>query len=99
MFKVIIDLQDGFDTDSVIIKVDNHEIFNKCQISTQLLLGIAETLSIDNAKGPLKISVEIPTKNLKKNIELYINKTTYVGISVKNDKIHVIVSNRSFGYA
>jgi hypothetical protein len=94
-----IDFQSGFKNDTVVILVNNNEVFRKDNVQTLLLTDHAESVSLDIEKGSVCIDIIIDTKNLRKAINADIMATTYLGISIVMGAIEHMVSGEPFGYA
>ena len=94
-----IDFQSGFENDTVVILVNNNEVFRKDNVQTLLLTDHAESVSLDIEKGSVCIDIIINTKNLRKAINASITATTYLGISIAMGAIEHMVSEEPFGYA
>lgn len=98
MIILAIDLQDGFEDDTVILQVNGENVYHKEDVSTKLLLGLADSFKTEVEKGPIKIDISAQTKGIKKTISLDVSADTYLGISIVNGIIEYIVSNEPFGY-
>ena len=94
-----IDLQSGFENDTVVIMVNHNEEFRKENVQTQLLTGYAESVSIGIEKGSVSIDIIIETKNLKKEINTRVLAATYLGVSIITGNIEHMISEEPFGYA
>jgi hypothetical protein len=98
MVRLYIDLQEGFTDDTVIVKVNQEEVFNKHDVQTKLLLGYADTFEVEVPAGLTKVEIAVPTKKLSQTIELSVSKTTYLGVSIQVERIEHLVSETPFGY-
>lgn len=80
-----IDLQDGFVNDSIIIRINENEVFTKNNISTDLRISLADnSFKSRVSNGQTKIDILVTSKNLKLSQNIEINSDTYVGISIIN---------------
>lgn len=93
-----IDLQEGFNDDLVVVKVDNREVLRKEGVNTMMLLGYAENLTVQVPEGHVKVEVIMPKRGLSRMIELDISQDLYLGISVINGGIEYLISDTPFGY-
>lgn len=93
-----IDLQEGFRNDSVIIRVNGRELVRKGGVTTQLLLGYAEIFKEQVPEGDVEIEILIPSKNLSIVEKLQVSVPTYLGVSVRLNKIEIIKSPDPFSY-
>ncbi|HJS64357.1 MAG TPA: hypothetical protein VJ767_05815 [Nitrososphaeraceae archaeon] len=67
-----VDFQDGFVNDSIIIRINENEVFTKNNISTDLRIALADnSFNTRISNGQNKIDILVPSKNLKfsQNIE------------------------------
>lgn len=99
MVTLTIDLQGGFQDDTVLVLVNGAQVFRKAHIRTLLPLGVADSFTTDVASGPVSVQIHVETKNLVDTISLDVSADTYLGISVENERIDYIVSDDPFGYA
>lgn len=98
MVQLHIDLQEGFTGNSIIMKVNGDEVFNKKDVQTKLLLGYADTFEVKTPEGMVDIEIEVADRNLTRTITLQVSKTTYLGLSLQASHIEYIVSDKPFGY-
>ncbi len=98
LHQLHIDLQEGFTDDTVIVNVDQTEVFNKHNVQTKLLLGYADTFEVQVPAGLVKVEIVVPTQKLSKTIELPISKSTYLALSLQGNQIDYMVSDTPFGY-
>ena len=99
-----IDIQEGFEDDLVIVRVNGTEVFREEGVTTKLLLGATDFTS-DNAprvqvpEGSVDVEVLVPSKNLSRTISVQASQKTYLGVSIQDGKIHFIELDKPFGYA
>lgn len=98
MVTLFIDFQDGFVDDKIVLQVNGKEVFRKEQVTTKLLLGLADSLKTKVDTGQVSIEIYLPKKNIKKTIALEVSADTYVGISIVDGMIEYIISDKPFGY-
>ncbi len=98
MVPLIIDLQDGFSNDTVIIQINDEEVFRKKGVSTDYALGRADSVTIHLSPGSVNVKVIITTRNLSKNFTLELSKKTYLGISINKETIDHRISDEMFLY-
>ncbi len=101
MATLNIALQEGFDGDLVLIKVNDLEVFRKDDVKTKRLLDLAEEFERQVPDGPVKLEVLLPKRNLHGKTEVQALQKIYVGISVSvsGPSIDFIISQKPFGYA
>jgi hypothetical protein len=98
MSKLHIDFQEGFSNDTIVLRMNGEERFQKEGITTNRLLGLASSAQIEVPNGRVTIEIKIPTKNLAKTIMLDTSESEHLGVSIENGRIEHIVSQRPFGY-
>jgi hypothetical protein len=89
-----IELQDGFEDDTVVIKVYNNgnQIFDKTQahVTTNLAISLARDSTGQYSifqltkiqSGEVEVKVNIPSKHLADGYKFIINSRTYLAISI-----------------
>jgi hypothetical protein len=98
MVTFAIDFQDGFLDDTVVLRINGQERFQREQVSTRLLLGLASSFTTEIEKGSLSVEISIPTRGLKESLMLDVTADTYIGVGIANGKLAIIISERPFGY-
>ncbi len=98
MISLLIDLQDGFSDDIVVIKVDNQEIFNKKGVNTDYTLGRADSVETKVCKGSVDFTVTVPSKSLSDTVVLEVAAKVYLGVSIIDDRIVFRISDEFFTY-
>lgn len=99
MSKLHVDFQEGFTQDKIILRVNGQERWQKQDVTTNRLLGLASSAEIDVPDGSVTIEIQIPTKNLSKTISIEVSGSGFLGVSIEHGRIEHIVSQRPFGYA
>jgi hypothetical protein len=101
MANVSLDLQEGFNGESVTIFVDEKEFYRNDNVRTQKLLGFADHVELSGIKGhvAVRIAVDQSGPPLEKQFQLDVNKERYVGISLEKGRLNHIISSSPFGYA
>ena len=98
MISLVIDLQDGFSDDIVVIKVDNQEIFHKKGVNTDYTLGRADSVETKVSKGSVNVAVNVPSKSLSDTVVLEVVNKVYLGVSIIDDRIVFRISDEIFTY-
>jgi hypothetical protein len=93
-----IDLQEGFMDDSVMIQVDDVEVYNKAQVSTGFVLARADSLAVELPKGSATVRVVVPSRRLSGAIVLDVTPDVQLGVALVNDEIKFRVSDKLFPY-
>ncbi|HLC00177.1 MAG TPA: hypothetical protein VJL33_02525 [Candidatus Bathyarchaeia archaeon] len=98
------EIQEGFYNDTVIVKVNGAEVFNKGPLTTSLLgKGPTAFFCVDVKKGLVKVEVFVPTRNLQDTKNFLIRKNKNLGISIDTatdfpSGIRFILSDKPFLY-
>jgi len=98
MVTLGIDLQDGFEDDTVVMQINGEEVFRKEHVTTNLLLGLAASFETEVEKGPVSVEISVETRDIVETIPLDVSADTYLGVSVVNDRIEQIISDEPFVY-
>jgi hypothetical protein len=96
MPRLEIDLQEGFQNDTVIIEINGEEIFYRHAIKTNLATSLAAKIPVDKVISPASIEIRVPTRGLSKTIVAEL--PAYVGVSVVDNKLEYQQSERPFRY-
>jgi len=100
MVTLAIHLHEGFADDTVILTLNDEEVFRKEHISYSPLLGYAD-VSFERQVNPGRIELEalLPKRDLSARISLEVLGGTYLGVSVAAGEIHFTPPNEEpFGY-
>lgn len=82
MTKLRVDLQDGFQEDTVILAVNGQEVFREPGVTTKTQLGVARYFETEVAPGPTTVTVSLPERGLLQTFELDVAGPTYLGVSL-----------------
>lgn len=93
-----LDLQDGFEGDLVIIKVNGSEVFRKENVKTRLTVGYALSFEVDIPAGNTNIEVSLPQKGINGEISIEASGPVFMGISVQDNEIIFRRSESFFTY-
>jgi hypothetical protein len=93
-----VDFQDGFDDDEVVVSVDGSERVRRGGVTTKRVIGLACKDAIDVEQGPHSVRISVPGRGISKEIEVDVDDAAYVGVSVADGNIAVIVRGGAFGY-
>ena len=103
MITLSIHLQDGFQNDTVILEINNKEVFKEEHITTDLRTALAKGFTTNVSSGKVTLNVNVTTKNLVDNYKFIIDSETYIGVSIMepespNKKINFSLSKEPFMY-
>jgi hypothetical protein len=92
-----IDLQDGFQDDEVIIRLDGKQVFHKT-VSTDARISRADGFQVLTAKPDSLVEIELPKKQIKGSQSFKPTGTPNVGISMREGKPQFRVQAEPFLY-
>ena len=96
--QLVIDLQSGFIADTVQIEVNGELVWEEKEVTTEMLIGLADSVETEVPEGAVTLTVRIPTQALTSEIDLDVDGDKYVGISVMDGRLDIFVSDTPFGY-
>ena len=98
MSTLVIDLQDGFSADTVMIHVNGEEIYHKQGVNTNIAISRADSVQTQVPAGETNITISVPTKHLSRTITLQVATTLYLGISIRGGALEVQSSHEQLFY-
>ena len=87
MIRLTIILERGFKDDTVIVKINEKEIFHKKNITTKLLIGMAESLQLNVQEGLVTFKISLPDKNIVKDFSAEILHPSILKLSLENGEL------------
>lgn len=99
MTTIRIALQDGFEDETVVIKLNGKEVFNQEHVKTKRQIGKACAFEVKSESGLANVEVTLPSRKLSDHISVKVADEVYLGISVVNGRIEHRVSAEPFRYA
>ena len=94
-----IHLQEGFDGDEVVVLLDGREVFSGESVTSNALLGLAETITLETDTEGHEVTVELPRHGLSGHASVPASERCYVGASRSAGQLEMTVSAEPFGYA
>lgn len=98
MASLVIDLQDGFSDDTVVVQVDGQEKYDKQGVNTDYALGLADSVEIQVPEGSVNVQITVPSRQLSGTIVLEVSTTVYLGVCILDDRIDYRISDEMFQY-
>ena len=99
MPRINIILLDGFDDDEVAINVDGREIYHNTSVSTDMLLGFADSIVIDVSGSSSNIEISIPSQQLMNSTGVNAVQDVFIAFSIVNGAIDMLISEEPLGFA
>ena len=90
--------QEGFQDDTVQVRVDGREVTQMEHVTTRTQIGLADSFEMDVQEGMMEVEVLVPSKALSKRITLPVSNAVYLGVSVDDRGLIHRVSEEPFGY-
>jgi len=92
-------LREGFESVLVVMNVHGEEVYRKAEVTTRLQIGLADSLELEVAEGPVTVGIELPEKHLAEEIRFELAGTLYLGVSLSPERevVHQ-TSATPFGY-
>ena len=90
-----IDLQEGFDGESVAVRVGEQVVFEADEVTTNPVIGLADSIVVEVDTGPQTVVVEVGAdQTLATDVD--VNADLFIGFNI--DSGEVIESDQPFGY-
>jgi len=70
MRTVQVDLQDGFQDDEVVVRLEGEEVARLAGVTTNLVISRAASAVIQAPEGPCALEVELPSRGLRASVSL-----------------------------
>ncbi len=93
-----IDLQEGFDGDDVILRVDGEECLHRQDVRTKRTLGVAGNVKVEVEAGARTLQIELPGRGVTRDIPLDVQGRLYVGLSLRDGEVDALIRDKPFGY-
>lgn len=92
-----IDLQEVFENDTVVILVNDKEVYNRTGVTTNWSVSLADTLEFKVLKGAVEVTIDLPLRNLSKTVDVLVSEPIYLRVKLIEDTLDIDISNkRSF---
>lgn len=80
-------LQDGFDDDTVVIRVDAAEAYHGEGVTTRTQISHAADMQLDVPDGPFTLEVDVPTRGLRETFTLDPDTHPNVALSLLDERL------------
>jgi hypothetical protein len=80
-------LQDGFDGDTVVIRVDGVEAYRRDGLTTRTQISYADDTQLDVPDGPFELEVVVPTRGVEKRFRLDPHTHPNVSLSLLDGRL------------
>jgi hypothetical protein len=96
--SITIAFEEGFSNDTLVIYINNNEVFSKSNVTTHPVLGYAGSAEIKTLPGPTNIKVVLPEKYITETIEIELQESVNIGISLHNGALNHRIIDEPLGY-
>ena len=91
-------LQDGFEGEPVVVRVNGKEVYRKNSVQTDYRISLADSFEVPLPDDPITVEVELPQRNARATQPIEAEGTVYVGVSWLEGKLQFRISDTPFGY-
>lgn len=98
MASLHIALEEGFEGDLVVVRVNGRDVYDKQDVKTRLQIGLADSFNTSVERGKAQVEIAVPTRKLTEKLSVDVDDRIFVGASLQGDAIRCRVSKEPFGY-
>ncbi len=99
MPRLHIDLQEGFQNDTIWIRVDGQIRWQKDDVNTRWQIGLADSVELEVPEGRVQVAVELPNRAVTDSIAFLVSAPVYLGVSVTPEgRLEFTVAQEPFRY-
>lgn len=80
-------LQDGFDADEVVIRIDGEEAYRAEGVTTRTQISHAADMQLEVPDGPFTLEVDVPTQSIRESLQLDPNAQPNVALSLRGGEL------------
>ncbi len=92
-------LRDGFIDEHVVVRLDGDEVFASEAVTTRFQIGLAEEFDCDASGRDAELEIVMPDRDVREVVVLSVTKEIWVGASVEENGLEVVISDTPFRYA
>jgi hypothetical protein len=96
--QINVALQDGFEGDDVLIRVDGDEAYRGEDVTTRTQISHAADTQLEVPDGPFTLEVDVPTQGARETFQLDPHSQPNVAISLRDGQL-VAIYPEQLGYA
>src|SRR3712207_5669203 len=99
MARLHVALQEGFEGETVSMRVNGSEVARRSSVATRNQIGFAEAIELEGSEGEIQLEVRVESRSLERHMPVRVVGTTYVGVSIGRDgQLHCEVTQQPFRY-
>jgi len=91
-------LQEGFEHDTVVVRIAGREVYRGTDVTSQLPVGFADAVEVESASEALTVTVEVPNRNLSQSYGVEGDVPVYLGVYLEEGKLRHRRSGEPFAY-
>jgi hypothetical protein len=91
-------LEEGFEDDTVIVEVNDRQVFEREGVSTRTQIGLATSFEVEVEEGEVVVAVRATSQGATGRIRHPVAGLLHVGVSVQGGDIVFRTSEEPFGY-
>lgn len=100
MAVLSIHLQEGFEDDTAVVRLNGAESARRTHLKTRLLLGYAEIVELPKPAGrDIELELELPDRGLSARGVVPGAGDSFVAVNVTDGRLQIAVRDRPFSYA
>ncbi|HEX6745736.1 MAG TPA: hypothetical protein VF092_00375 [Longimicrobium sp.] len=85
-----IDLREGFDGDTVLVRVGGREVYRRSGVRTNYSIGLADRVETEVGPGPVEVRVELPERGTAGGYATRPEEGTVVAVALDSGRRPVI---------
>jgi hypothetical protein len=91
-------LLDGFENDLVVVRAEGREVARKAAVTSQLLLGYADSVDVPVERGQVSVEVQLPDRGLAAEQTLTVEDEVSLLASVEGGRLTLQVTEQRPGF-
>ncbi len=91
-------LEEGFEHDDVVLRVNGEDVYERRDVSTSPLLGYATSFETALAPGAT-VTVEVTTRSLGEGVVIPDSPARQLVVAINEGKLHFVTPEHARGYA
>lgn len=88
-FPLVIDLTEGFKNDTIILRLDEEEVYRASGVSTNWSAGIADTTTVEAPAGASTLTVAVPTRKLAQAVEFVVTEPLFIVVAIGAEGLEI----------
>lgn len=92
------DLQEGFQEDTVVVQVNDGAEQRKEDVTTMPQVGYAGSIEMNVEPGPARLRVSVPSQGISDTKSFDVSGDLYVGVSIEGARLTYRVTSEPMGY-